>query len=342
MDVFRYPHRRLNILTGEWVLVSPGRLNRPWRGEVESLEDGELPEYDPDCYMCPGNLRAGGRRNPDYSGTYVFDNDFPAVFLDVPSFRYSKGMLRAVSERGICRVVCFSPRHNLTLAEMGVDEIERVVDTWAREYFELCKLGGISYVLIFENKGRVMGCSNPHPHGQIWATESIPVEPLKEIEAVRSYDRCILCEYLEFELSLGERVVCLNDDFVVLVPFWAIWPYEVMIVSRRHFGSFNEMREFEKVSFSDVLRRILVRYDNLFEVSFPYSSGIHQSPVGGLDKYHFHMHFYPPLLSSGRRKFLVGFEMLGNPQRDITAEEAAKVLASKSEVHYKNKVGGRR
>jgi UDPglucose--hexose-1-phosphate uridylyltransferase len=330
------PHRRLNALTNEWVLVSPHRATRPWQGEISPLPTTNEPAYDPDCYLCPGNTRAGGIRNPAYDSTFVFENDFAALKpqasigrLDVENM----GLLVAESEPGICRVICFSPRHDLTLATMPVDQIELVVHTWAGQFRELGGLEHIKHVQIFENRGAMMGASNPHPHCQIWATASIPEAPSKELAAQRAYrmsqERCLLCDYVALEARQQVRVVCQNDGFVALVPFWAVWPFEILVCSRRHFGSMNELARDEARSLSQVLHQITSTYDRVFGVPFPYSMGFHQSPTDSGDhpEWHFHAHFYPPLLRSATvRKHMVGFEMLGTPQRDITPESAAERL----------------
>ncbi|MGB9772595.1 MAG: UDP-glucose--hexose-1-phosphate uridylyltransferase [Bacteroidota bacterium] len=341
LNLTRYPHRRQNLLTGEWVLVSPERLKRPWQGKIDAFP--VLPEYDPACYLCPGNLRANGKKNPNYEHTYVFDNDFSALRPETPRFESKIGnLLLAAGEQGVCRVVCFSPKHNLTLAEMNVNDIRRVVEVWIEEYIQLGEKEYVSYVQIFENKGEIMGCSNPHPHCQIWAESSVPVEPMKETAKMLQYRNehhsCILCDYEKIEVVEAERVVCENEHFLVVVPFWAVWPFETMIVSKRHFGNLAQMSESERTALADILKKITVRYDNLFRISFPYSAGIHQSPTDGSEheEWHFHMHFYPPLLRSATvRKFMVGYEMLANPQRDITPEESAKRLRQLSDIHYK-------
>ncbi len=339
----RHPHRRKNLLTGEWILVSPHRMERPWQGKIEPIPPEMRPAYDPSCYLCPENTRAGGAKNPRYDSTFVFTNDFSALVEDVPGAASAEqGLLAARTERGICRVVCFSPRHDLTLAEMSTPEIRTVVETWTKEFTSLAGLPHIAHVQIFENKGELMGCSNPHPHGQIWAEESIPTEPAKELANqlahLRTKGQCLLCDYLREERGDGTRIVCDNASFVALVPFWAVWPFEIMILSRRHFGDLREMNDTERNDFADLLRRVTARYDNLFKVSFPYSAGIHQSPTDDArhEEWHFHMHFYPPLLRSATiRKFMVGYEMLANPQRDITPEWSAGELRSLSEIHYK-------
>jgi len=339
-----HPHRRFNPLTGEWILVSPHRAKRPWQGQVERVAEEQLPTYDPECYLCPGNTRAGGERNPSYQETFVFTNDYSALLLETPDEEMMHGgLLRARGERGTCRVVCFSPRHDVTLANLAPAEIRTVVDVWTEEYRRLGSDPRINYVQIFENKGAVMGCSNPHPHGQIWAQASIPAEPAKELSRMTDYLRnrgsCLLCEYLALELLEEARLVCSNEHFIVLVPFWAVWPFEVLVLPRRHVGALTELSVEERDAFADVLHRLTVRYDNLFQVSFPYSSGLHQSPTDGQphSECHFHMHFYPPLLRSATvKKFMVGYEMMANPQRDITAELSAERLRSLPEVHYKH------
>lgn len=338
-----HTHRRFNPLTGEWVLVAPGRLQRPWQGKVERLPAPTLPAYDPDCYLCPGNMRAGGAENPKYSSTFVFDNDFSSLSHEASDFRLNdRGILRAEPEQGICRVICFSPRHDLTLAEMDVDGIHSVVQVWKDEYETLGKLDDVRYVQIFENKGELMGCSNPHPHCQVWAESSVPVEPSKETLHFEEYHRengkCILCEYLDFELQNKQRIVFENDGFAAVVPFWATWPFEAMIIPKQHLQNLSQFDDKSLLEFASALKDLTVRYDNLFEVSFPYSSGIHQSPTDGLShhEWHFHMHFYPPLLRSATvKKFMVGYEMLANPQRDLTAELAAAKLREMPAEHYK-------
>jgi UDPglucose--hexose-1-phosphate uridylyltransferase len=330
------PHRRRNALTNEWVLVSPHRATRPWQGEVAQLKTTPEPAYDPTCYLCPGNARAGGVRNPAYASTFVFDNDFAALKPQTSRERLDvgdKGLLVAEGEPGICRVICFSPRHDLTLATMMVEDIDPVVHTWMEQFRKLGDLEAVNHVQIFENRGAMMGASNPHPHCQIWATASIPQEPAKELVAQQAYwkshRRCLLCDYLELEARQQMRVVWENRDFVALVPFWAVWPFEILIGSRRHFGSMNDFAGNEAHSLSEILHAVTAIYDRVFNVPFPYSMGFHQSPSDGGEhpEWHFHAHFYPPLLRSATiRKFMVGFEMLGTPQRDITAEIAAARL----------------
>ena len=330
------PHRRLNVLTNEWVLVSPHRTSRPWQGEVAPLPSAKEPAYEPNCYLCPCNTRAGGIQNPAYSTTFVFENDFAALKLDTSRERVdvdSKGLLVAEGEPGICRVMCFSPRHDLTLATMGVDAIELVVRTWMEQFRELGDMAGIHHVQIFENRGAMMGASNPHPHCQIWATASIPEAPSKELVSQGAYyrasERCLLCDYIELERRLQVRVVAENARFVALVPFWAVWPFEILLCSRNHIASMNDFAHDDAPHLSAILKQVTSTYDKVFGVPFPYSMGFHQSPTDNIDhpECHFHAHFYPPLLRSASiRKFMVGFEMLGTPQRDITPETAAERL----------------
>lgn len=347
-----FPHRRFNPLTGEWVLVSPHRARRPWLGQVEKKASEKLPAYDPNCYLCPGNERAGGLRNPKYAGTFTFDNDFPALLTPSNILRASDGIndnvqkntpiFHAEAEAGICRVVCFSPRHDLTLPELDQAQVEAVLRSWIEQTIDLGSKEFIQYVQVFENKGAMMGCSNPHPHSQIWATSYIPNEPAKEINALKAYFSehgiCLLCDYLSAETFIGERVVCENPFFTALVPYWAIWPFEMLVISKKHVGSLVELSNEEIAGLADILRVVTARYDNLFEISFPYSMGFHQTPSDGklYDEGHLHLHFYPPLLRSATvRKFMVGFEMLAMPQRDLTPETAAERLRSLSEKHYK-------
>jgi UDPglucose--hexose-1-phosphate uridylyltransferase len=343
-----HPHRRYNPLSREWVLVSPHRTQRPWQGQVERQPREERQRYDPKCYLCPGNPRAGGAANPQYTRTFVFTNDYSALLPDTPEGEYNEsGLLYARSERGICRVVCFSPRHDLTLAEMKRDDICTVVATWIEQYNDLGAHPFINHVQIFENRGEMMGASNPHPHGQIWATEHLPVNVEREQSAQAEYyaanGHTLLADYLAVEVKDGTRIVCENEHFVALVPFWAVWPFETMIVSRRAVGALPDLTAEEQVGLADILKRVTTRYDNLFEVSFPYSMGFHQRPTDGQShpEWHLHAHFYPRLLRSATvRKFMVGFEMLGEPQRDITPESAAERLRALPESHYLERPAG--
>jgi len=324
------PHRRYNPLTREWVLVSPHRTDRPWQGQVEDTPPEQLPDYDPKCYLCPGNARAGGKHNPPYTSTFVFDNDFAALKPDTPAERAElEGLLIAEAEPGICRVVCFSPRHNLTLANMDQPSVRTVVDTWVEQYFHLGTHPLINYVQIFENRGVMMGCSNPHPHCQIWSSHRLPNEVAKEQESLLAAGSCLICEYARIETGAKLRIVDQNDAFLSIVPFWAIWPFELIVIPRRHMTALDELTLVERDALADILRLITARYDRLFKVSFPYSMGFHQRPTDGAphDEWHMHLHFYPPLLRSATvRKFLVGYEMLAMPQRDITPESAAERL----------------
>jgi len=346
MSIFKLaddPHQRLNPLTGEWLLVSPHRAKRPWNGGIEKVLPEQRLAHDPECYLCPRNTRANGEINPDYKATFTFTNDFSALLPDSPEGELNEqDLLVARSERGLSRVICFSPRHDLSLAEMSADDILPTVQLWVAQTQELGSLPFINHVQIFENKGAMVGCSNPHPHGQIWASEHIPAEPTKELAHQRSYlqrkDACLLCDYLEMELAAEERIICANDCFVALVPFWACWPFETMILSRRHCASISDLSSQERYDLADILQCITARYDNLFKVSFPYSMGWHQMPTDGEshEEWHLHAHFFPPLLRSATvKKFLAGFEMFGNPQRDITPESAAEQLRELSDVHYK-------
>src|ERR1022692_350999 len=338
------PHRRFNPLTREWVLVSPHRMQRPWRGHVESTAAPTAPTYDPGCYLCPGNERAGGARNPNYQTTFVFINDFAALKSDVQPARQDesgRGLLLSESEAGTCKVVCFSPRHDLTLARMTVPEITSVVDAWAEQYAAIGSLPYVNYVQIFENRGDIMGCSNPHPHGQIWANQTIPNEPLKEQKTQKAYleknHSCLLCDYLKLETQAGMRMVVENNDFAALVPFWAVWPFEVLLLAKQHTGHLGSLDLTMRNGLADIFKQLTTRYDNLFEISFPYSMGFHQSPTDGdaHPEWHLHAHFYPPLLRSATvRKFMVGYEMMASPQRDITPEVAASTLRDLPATHY--------
>jgi len=333
-DLMQHPHRRYNPLTREWVLVSPHRTDRPWQGQVEEATPDLQPEYDPSCYLCPGNVRSGGVRNPQYDSTFVFDNDFAALRPDTPeAITDQGGLIVAKAERGTCRVVCFSPRHDLTIARMKVEDIRTVVDTWVAQYQGLGALSFINSVQIFENRGAMMGASNPHPHGQIWANQNEPNEVAKEglaqSEYYAAHRSCLLCDYLGLEVKSETRVVCENDSFYALVPYWAVWPFEVMIISKRHVTALDDSNEAERLALADILKRVTTRYDSLFRVSFPYTMGFHQRPTDGAphSEWHLHGHFYPPLLRSASiRKFMVGYELLGMPQRDITPESAAQRL----------------
>jgi UDPglucose--hexose-1-phosphate uridylyltransferase len=341
-DLKEHPHRRLNILTGDWILVSPHRVKRPWQGKVEGLPGDNRLVYDSKCYLCPGNKRSDGSINPDFTDPYVFINDFSALLMDTPVGTVDEeNLLVASSESGLCKVICFSPKHDLTLPQMSTEAIEKVIQTWQLEFIEVSKKNSIKYIQIFENKGELMGCSNPHPHGQIWASSSVPLEVSKEtFQQKKYYDKhkkSLLSAYIELEIKKQDRIVLENEHFVALVPFWAIWPYETIIVSKRWIQDITQFTSVERKSFSVILKKLTSKYDNLFDISFPYSAGMHQRPVNDGDhpEWHWHMHFYPPLLrSSTVKKFMVGYEMLANPQRDITSETAAEKLRAVSDIHF--------
>lgn len=329
------PHRRFNPLTHEWVLVSPQRTKRPWLGQVEEKKKIDLPQYDPECSLCPGNTRASGEKNPAYENTFVFDNDFPALLPESSLTKSSTqhALLREEPETGCCKVVCFSPRHDLTLPDMSVEEVELVLATWTQESETLGALDDISYVQVFENKGAMMGCSNPHPHSQIWANSTIPNEPAKELAAqteyMRQHGNPLLLDYAKLELESGERMVAANDDFIAVVPFWAVWPFEVMVTATRPLHRLADCDAKARKNLAAIMLDVTKCYDRLFSVSFPYSMGFHQAPYDGKahPEWVLHSHFYPPLLRSATiRKFMVGYELMAMPQRDITAESAAKIL----------------
>ena len=329
------PHRRFNPLTGEWLLVSPQRNERPWQGDRESSSGMERPEYEPSCYLCPGNERANGDHNPDYHKPYVFTNDFAALLPDTPPALEEEELFRAESAQGTCRVICFSPKHNLTLPDLPAAEIEQIVKVWMAESDEL----GLQYkwVQIFENKGILMGSSNDHPHGQIWASQALPTVPAKEDEQQQIYmnkhERPLLPDYLERELQIGERLVEENDHWAALVPFWAIWPFEIILLPKRQIARITDLNDGEIVTLAQILQLMLRKYDRLFNVPFPYTMGWHGAPflADHSDHWLLHGHAYPPLLRSANvKKFMVGYEMLGEPQRDFTPEQAAETLRSLS------------
>ncbi|MDP9111728.1 MAG: UDP-glucose--hexose-1-phosphate uridylyltransferase [Candidatus Eremiobacteraeota bacterium] len=333
------PHRRLNALSGEWVLVSPQRAQRPWQGGVERIDPPAAVPYDPACYLCPGNERARGTRNPEYAGTFVFDNDFPALLAPAPDgpakidAASQRGLLVAAPEAGICRVMCFSPRHDLSIPSMELEALRGVVESWCSESAALRSLPFVRYVQIFENRGAQMGASNSHPHCQIWAVEHVPNELLKEDHQQGKHaehcESCMLCDYVRLELP-GERVVCQNPSFLAVIPFWALWPFEILVLPKRHCARLDQTTTVERENLSAMLRDVTLRYDRLFGIPFPYSMGFHEQPKESstpVEAWHYHAHFYPPLLRSATvRKFMVGFELLAGPQRDITPESAAEGL----------------
>ncbi|KAA8906909.1 hypothetical protein TRICI_005047 [Trichomonascus ciferrii] len=355
-------HRRYNPLRKSWVLCSPHRTQRPWQGQQEKASTERRPEYDEKCYLCPGNTRAQGQANPQYKETFVFVNDFSAV---KPAASIKDGeasevandeLFKAEQSTGRCVVICFNPRHDLTLAQMSQSEITAVIRAWKEVYQSAVDDPEINHCQIFENKGAAMGCSNPHPHGQAWMTSMVPEEPAVEHDCLKQYQlthngRGMLEDYVSRELAFvargdeaNNRIVCQNDDFVALVPFWATWPFETMVISRRKVPSVIELTEQEVENFASILSQLTRKYDNLFETSFPYSMGLHQAATSSAEAQlredggcaeHLHLHFYPPLLRSASvKKFLVGFEMLGMPQRDITPERAAATLRGLDGVNH--------
>ncbi|KAI8907372.1 HIT-like domain-containing protein [Gorgonomyces haynaldii] len=358
-DFSEHSHKRYNPLSDTWVLCSPHRAKRPWQGQQEQPNTRSIPEYVSDCYLCPGNKRITGDSNPPYSETHIFQNDFPAVRDQQPNYEpdvllqnttaedqdLMNKLFQVQSVRGTARVICFTPKHNMTMAQMKTNEIVPIIRAWRDQILDLSQRENVNYVQFFENKGAVMGCSMPHPHGQVWATEVIPHEPQRELDSLDKYHQkhgsCMLCDYQKLEISLGTRIVDQNDSFIVVVPFWAVWPFETMILSKQHTTSFVQFTEQQTLDLADMLQSLCARYDNLFQTSFPYSMGIHCAPVKedpNQSLMHFHMHFYPPLLRSATvKKFLVGFEMLGEPQRDLTAEQACDRLKVLSRVHYLEK-----
>lgn len=341
MDFSKDPHRRYNVLEDTWVKVSPHRNLRPWQGQVEKTADENKPKHDPNCYLCPGNSRSNGDKNPNYTETYAFVNDFSALLANSPTTSYQDGLLKAEGESGICKVICFSPRHDLSVAQMSLAEVNNITKLWKKEYMELASNPEINHVQIFENKGAVMGCSNPHPHGQIWGEYRIPVLPMKEIENQTAYfkqhNKPMLLNYVMQELKVAERIVFETKYFVALVPFWAAWPFEAMILPKIVLSSLADMNDEILTDLAMCTREMAIRYDNVFQTSFPYSMGLHQLPTDGntYNGLQFHIHYYPPLLrSSTVKKFMVGYEMLGMAQRDITAESAAEKLRSMSNVRF--------
>lgn len=337
------PHRRYNPLLDEWILVSPHRTQRPWQGGLESAPKDQRPRYDPDCYLCPGNMRANGERNPDYNHTFVFVNDFSAVLPYVPQVESeAHPLFRWRSVRGEARVICFSPRHDLTLAEMSQTEIHQVVELWAEQTDELGER--FNWVQVFENRGDLMGASNPHPHGQIWATDSLGAIALREEAQQLAYHerfgKPLLLDYVREELARGERTVAENQNWLAVVPYWAVWPFETLLLPKQSVSRLPDLDPAQRLDLTDIIQRLLIKYDNLFEVSFPYSMGWHGAPFNGGSGRHWqlHAHFYPPLLRSATvKKFMVGYEMLAEPQRDLTAEQAALRLQAVSDIHYKNR-----
>ncbi|KAL8934622.1 MAG: hypothetical protein Q9216_005811 [Gyalolechia sp. 2 TL-2023] len=378
-------HRRYNPLRGSWVLVSPHRTKRPWQGQQEAATGTTVPPYDPSCYLCPGNKRAAGDVNPNYKNTFVFVNDYSAVKEEQAEYRppdqdgsLSSLFLRAQSVSGKCYVVTFASSHNLTLADLDPRDIVPIINTWTDLYIAhlspsspLAKTASATtlppsshdtnathsksqyrYMQIFENKGAAMGCSNPHPHGQIWTTSSLPEEPALELEQLKRYHReqggCHMLEdYAQLESDQQERTIFENSAFIAVCPWWATWPFETMIISRQHRRALTDFSSSEVSLLAEIISEVTRRYDNLFETQFPYSMGLHQAPLEGSEEEikcsHFHIHFYPPLLRSATvRKFLVGYEMMAEPQRDITPEQAAEKLRGCGRVLYRKGTAGER
>jgi UDPglucose--hexose-1-phosphate uridylyltransferase len=328
-------------LLGEWVLVSPQRLDRPWLGRTEPVAAEKRPAYDPTCYLCPGNFRAGNVRNPPYTRTFVFDNDFPALLPLEPKEPQEPRLLNAEPERGVCRVVCFSPRHDASLPCLSIDELRDVVDIWVEQFGSLGALPWISHVQIFENRGAAMGASNPHPHGQIWANQTVPDIPRREQAALGAHQSrhgsCLLCDYLAEERDSADRLVCANDAFTAVVPFWAVWPFETLVLPHRHVTAIDELSATERAALADILKRVATSYDRLFSAPCPYSMGFHQRPTDGEPhrEWHLHAHFFPPILRSAAvHKFMVGYELLASPQRDLTPERAAAMLKAADEDRH--------
>jgi UDPglucose--hexose-1-phosphate uridylyltransferase len=342
MSLSEQPHRRFNPLKNEWVLVSPHRAQRPWQGQQDTPDNAVRAKHDPDCYLCAGNTRAGGVRNPDYKNVYIFDNDFAALMPgEGCGVAESKPLFRGALAHGTCRVICFSPDHGKTLPEMPLGDIRRVVDTWAAQEAELS--AAYAYVQTFENKGAMMGCSSPHPHSQIWATDYVPAEPACE-DATQAawfeqHQSAMLLTYAAQEAEDGARTVAINDHWIAVVPYWASWPYEILLLPRFAVQRLNALTPPQRDNLADILKAVTIAYDNLFQTSFPYSMGWHGAPSASPDAPHWqlHAHFYPPLLRSASvRKFMVGYEMFAEAQRDLTPETAAEHLRATPKIHYRS------
>ncbi|CAM3600194.1 UDP-glucose--hexose-1-phosphate uridylyltransferase [Parendozoicomonas haliclonae] len=339
-DPVDHPHRRQNLLNGDWILVSPHRAKRPWQGAQEKPVQPEKVTHDPECYLCPRNERVTGDNNPDYASTYVFPNDFPALMTDTPDAETKDDMFRMSSATGVARVICFSPDHSKTLPQLTSQEIRHVVDTWTAQVEELCD--NHAWVQVFENKGAAMGCSNPHPHGQVWATSFLPNEARKENESQTQWleekGSCLLLDYALKESASGERTVVENNDWIAVVPWWAAWPFETLLLPKFKVTHLNKLDDSQRDNLAEIIKALTTRYDNLFQTSFPYSMGWHGMPFtdgANEEAWQLHAHFYPPLLRSATvRKFMVGFEMLAELQRDLTPEQAAERLRNLPDQHY--------
>ncbi len=339
-DPTEHPHRRYNPLIDEWVLVSPHRAKRPWQGQVEQLDEQQMPAHDKSCFLCAGNTRINGEVNDNYTSTFVFTNDFAAIKQDTPVVKTDDPLFKMATEQGESRVICFSPDHSKTLPQLSIKEISSIVDTWQEQCVELGEK--YSWVQIFENKGSVMGCSNPHPHGQIWAQQQLPTLVMKKQKAQQTYfdlhKSNLLQDYVAREINNEQRLVVKNDDWLVVVPYWAAWPFETLLLPRFKVSRITELTSQQKLSLADILKKITIKYDNLFKCSFPYSMGWHGAPFDGQqhDEWTLHASFFPPLLRSATvRKFMVGYEMMAEAQRDLTAEQAAERLRNLSDIHYK-------
>ena len=340
-DPTEHPHRRYNPLINEWILVSPHRAKRPWQGQVETLDEEQKPAYDETCFLCSGNTRINGEVNPKYTETFVFKNDFAALKEDTPLVKSDDPLFKMATEQGESRVICFSPDHSKTLPELSEPEIVNIVKTWQEQCAELSQK--YLWVQVFENKGAVMGCSNPHPHGQLWTQNQLPTLVSKKQNALSAYKEkhgsALLLDYVAREAESGERVVVSNDDWLVVVPYWAAWPFETLLLPRFAVQRMTDLTSEQTESLADILKKITIKYDNLFNTSFPYSMGWHGAPYDGEEhsEWTLHASFFPPLLRSATvRKFMVGYEMMAEAQRDLTAEQAAERLRSVSDVHYKN------